>query len=270
MITTPSDVEFYEGMWAKTDWSDGSLRNYLVKKERFFLRHLQGRRGLLLDLGCGGGWKVFARPGEAVGIDLSLASLQEARKVYGQAVRGRLTALPFANESFDLVVSSDVLGHLTLGERGVAIGEIWRVLKRGGVTIHYVEAEGTDPLTHWAKGYEELYQKYFVAPEGHIGLESARATIERFRSAGFAPIREEAAYRGLMYAHRFLQLFDNEYRSRSRLLNLAAGLCHIIASAGPLMMVANLLIAALLEIGDRLLPEAWASGAMVCYAKDQA
>jgi len=73
-----------------------------------------------------------------------------------------------------------------------------------------------------------------------------------------------------MYAHRFLQLFDNEYRSRSRLLNLAAGLCHITVSAGPLMVVANFLIAALLEIGDRLLPEDWASGAMVCYAKDRA
>src|SRR5581483_6081136 len=150
---------FYEGKWASPDRSCGSPRNWLVKKQRFFLRRLAGREGRLLDLGCGGGWAVFARGGETAGVDLSVASLQGARKLYDTVAAAELGALPFPDASFDYVVSSDVLGHVPLAGKDRVWKEIRRVLKPGGRTLHYIEADGGDPLMRFAKSDPALYRR---------------------------------------------------------------------------------------------------------------
>jgi ubiquinone/menaquinone biosynthesis C-methylase UbiE len=41
--------------------------------------------------------------------------------------------LPFADESFDYVVSWNVVFHGTMGDVGRRLAEIWRVLKSGGL-----------------------------------------------------------------------------------------------------------------------------------------
>jgi Methyltransferase domain len=45
---------------------------------------------------------------------------------------GTADALPFSDESFDYVLSWNVIHHGTLGDVGRRLGEIWRVLKPGG------------------------------------------------------------------------------------------------------------------------------------------
>jgi SAM-dependent methyltransferase len=42
-------------------------------------------------------------------------------------------ALPFADESFDYVLSWNVIFHGTMGDVGRRLAEIWRVLKPGGL-----------------------------------------------------------------------------------------------------------------------------------------
>jgi len=42
-------------------------------------------------------------------------------------------ALPFAVESFDFVLSWNVIFHGTMGDVGRRLAEIWRILKRGGL-----------------------------------------------------------------------------------------------------------------------------------------
>jgi tellurite methyltransferase len=42
-------------------------------------------------------------------------------------------ALPFADESFDYVLSWNVIFHGTMGDVGHRLAEIWRVLKPGGL-----------------------------------------------------------------------------------------------------------------------------------------
>lgn len=86
----------------------------------------------VLDAGCGragviGLFKDKARL--TVGLDVDLASLHDNVGLH-QAVLGRLTELPFAAGSFDLVISSWVIEHLR--EPEVAFAEIARVLRRGG------------------------------------------------------------------------------------------------------------------------------------------
>ena len=259
------DAAFYEGRWATPDLSAGSLRNYLVKKERFFLRQLRGRHGRVLDLGCGGGWRLYTRVGPVVGVDLSRGSLRAARALYAEVAQASLTALPFADGAFDFVVSSDVLGHVRQEEKDAVLAEIRRVLRPGGRTMHYVETEGQDPLMRWARRRPDLYQRHIVAPEGHVGMESASRTLARFRRAGFRPLQELAAYRGLLYVGRVVQLFDNEYAALSPGVRALVVTCRALARAKPLELAANLAISGALEVGDRLLPLDWAGGVMVCY-----
>ncbi|MBI2953596.1 MAG: methyltransferase domain-containing protein [Chloroflexi bacterium] len=258
---------FYEGRWAQPDSSAGSLRNRLVKKERFFVNGLRGRRGRILDLGCGGGWRLFATVGHSVGIDISLASLQSARRLYDQVAQARLTAFPFADESFDFVVSSDVLGHIPLTEKDATLSEIYRVLKPGGLTWHYVEADGDDPLMRFAKGYPELYTRHIVEPEGHIGLEPAGSAAARFERAGFRIAGQVPCYRGLTYVGRFVQYFDNGFKERSLFIRLLVLSCKLATIAGPIELAANLGMSFLIELGDRILPERWAGGLLICCEK---
>jgi tellurite methyltransferase len=96
----------------------------------------------VLDLGCGVGRHalLFAERGFVVeAIDGAEAGLDFVRRE--AAARGlRLSlrqanadALPFADASFDYVLSWNVIFHGTLGDVGRRLAEVWRVLKPGGV-----------------------------------------------------------------------------------------------------------------------------------------
>lgn len=263
--SAPDDAAFYEGRWARPDYSAGSLRNLLVRKERFFWRELRGRRGRLLDLGCGGGWRLFTKVGPVTGFDLSLGSLRVARELYRDVVQGSLLALPFGDASFDFVVSSDVLGHVRFADKDSVLAEIRRVLRPGGRTLHYIETEGADPLMSWARRSPDLYQRHVISPEGHVGMETASRTFARFRRAGFRPIREVAAYRGTMYAGRVAQLFDNEYARQSTAVRYLVAVSLALARVPALEAAANVGLTAAMEVGDRVFPLDWAGGVMVCY-----
>ena len=268
MPSTLDDRLFYEGKWSRPDLSAGSLRNYIVRKERFFVRRLSLRRGRVLDLGCGGGWRLYTRAGPVIGVDLSYGSLLSAGRIYAGAALADLSALPFAAGSFDVVVSSDVLGHVPAADKDAVLGEIHRVLKPGGITLHYVEADGDDPLMRFAKRYPELYRRHVIAPEGHVGLEAPAAITARFRRLGFRALAEIPAYRGLTYVRRFVQYFDNEYAGKARAVRLLVGLCKLLARMHLVELASNLLLSLLMEIGDRVLPERWAGGVLVCYEKE--
>jgi 2-polyprenyl-6-hydroxyphenyl methylase/3-demethylubiquinone-9 3-methyltransferase len=96
-----------------------------------------------LDIGCGGGLlaEEFARLGYAVvGVDPSEESLAAARThAAGQGLAieyhcARGEALPFADDSFDLVYCCDVLEHVT--DLQQVIAETARVLRPGGTYFY--------------------------------------------------------------------------------------------------------------------------------------
>jgi len=90
----------------------------------------------VLDLGCGRGGVVelFWRDVKlAAGIDPDEPSLTERRTRGMPVVTGRGEDLPFAGESFDLIVSLWVLEHLRDPE--IVFSEVQRVLRPGG---HFV------------------------------------------------------------------------------------------------------------------------------------
>jgi SAM-dependent methyltransferase len=94
------------------------------------------RRDLrILDAGCGtGGNALFLRRyGAVVGIDLAAEALElGGPRLPGVLARGSVLDIPFADASFDLVTSFDVLYHRAVPDEDRALGETWRVLRRGG------------------------------------------------------------------------------------------------------------------------------------------
>jgi ubiquinone/menaquinone biosynthesis C-methylase UbiE len=100
-----------------------------------------------LDLGCG--HQLFPKwmPGGAedqqtllstcksfVGIDYDLPSLLAYRMLQNK-VRGNIEALPFANESFDLITANVVLEHVK--DPAAMLQEVHRLLKSGGTFLFH-------------------------------------------------------------------------------------------------------------------------------------
>ncbi len=96
----------------------------------------------VLDLGCGvgrhallfaeHGFIVEAIDGAAAGLDFARREAT-ARDLPVNLRQADADALPFANESFDYVLSWNVIFHGTMGDVGRRLAEIWRVLKPGGL-----------------------------------------------------------------------------------------------------------------------------------------
>lgn len=103
-----------------------------------------GRGGdrVILDAGCGTGGNLewlarYAGNGRVVGIDLVSTALEFCRKrTHERLALASATDLPFADESFDLVTSFDVLVQIPgPGADERAMREMFRVLKPGGIAF---------------------------------------------------------------------------------------------------------------------------------------
>ena len=120
------------------------------------------KTGKVLDLGCGPGFfsiPLASADYDIVGIDYSYEMVaratENASRTGVQPVFMRMDAqsMTFADESFDLIVSRDVLWNLEYPEK--AYSEILRVLKPGGKA-----------LISDGNYYLHLYDPDFSRPEG--------------------------------------------------------------------------------------------------------
>ena len=93
--------------------------------------------------------------------------------------------LPVVGQSFDCVVSSHVLGHVPPSHKDQVLGEIHRVLRPGGLSLHVIETDSRCWLMERAKQSPELYQRHLIEQDGHVGLELPSEVVTRFERAGF-------------------------------------------------------------------------------------
>lgn len=97
----------------------------------------------ILEVGCGAGHILASLPaGELYGIDLSTSMVTKAQARLGTRAdirKGDALALPYADNSFDKIICSEVLEHVP--EPGTALREIARVLKPGGIAVVTVPNE---------------------------------------------------------------------------------------------------------------------------------
>jgi len=163
----------------------------------------------VLDLGCGAGMlALLKRKGVTLtGLDLSPeCALASRRNGYDLTCAAELTRLPFRDHSFDYVVSLDVLGHVDFRDKDAVLGEVARVLRPGGVTLHGIEC--TDRRAQ--KSYEEMTEdelRRFVAVDGHVGLEEEQEHAARFRRF-FREVAWEPRYALCLSSEEFVKQHD--------------------------------------------------------------
>lgn len=181
------EAEFYRTKFTSDEVLDAryfrALDRFDIRFARTFWVFDNVRPGSrVLDLGCGAGvLALLKRKGVTLtGCDLSPeCALAALRNGYDMTCSARLTNLPFASESFDYVVSLDVLGHIAFDEKDAVLGEIRRVLRRGGTTLHGIECIDRRAL----KSYDEMTEeelRRFVEIDGHVGLEEEDEHAARF------------------------------------------------------------------------------------------
>jgi len=148
-----------------------------------------------LDAGAGFGRHAFeaARQGatvfaldyaseEVVMTRNTFGAMLEAKEIteqaYGGVLRGDATKLPFADNTFDCVVTSEVLEHIQ--DDVSAISELHRVLKPGG-------SLGVTVPSWWPEKINWMLSDEYHAPKsvgGHVRIYSATELKAKLRSAG--------------------------------------------------------------------------------------
>lgn len=126
-------------------WRDGQRRRLQM------ILDAAGDRvsGKALVNGCGVGMYLEHLGGsiqDIVGLDIELERLQTAKLLDGRVVNGAAEALPFPSESFDLILSHEVLEHVA--DDRVSIREMIRVLRSGGRLVLFCPNRGYPFETH--------------------------------------------------------------------------------------------------------------------------
>jgi ubiquinone/menaquinone biosynthesis C-methylase UbiE len=91
----------------------------------------------LLDVGCGTGWfsrRAIELGADVVALDIGCELLKKVRlKCEADVVAADACALPFVDDSFDIVLASESIEH-TLDPK-LALSELYRVLRPGGTLV---------------------------------------------------------------------------------------------------------------------------------------
>lgn len=148
--------------------------------------------GTMLDLGCGEGRHIFGVMEKfpdlkCIGLDPHIESLDKASEglkflesisnTKTNFLSGSAYSLPFSDDSFDLVVCSEVLEHLH--DYKDAIKEINRVLKPGGQFLASVPAEFPEKIC-WL-----LSEAYQNQPGGHLRIFKKNELIKEIAEHNF-------------------------------------------------------------------------------------
>ena len=118
----------------------------------------------------------------------------------------QLTDLPFADGSFDYVVSLDVFGHIAFDEKDAVLAEIKRVLRPDGVTMHGIETLNRELHGDYASMSEEKLA-HFIGIDGHIGLEVDDEIAARF-GRFFTSVQCEPRYTLCLSVAEFIKQYD--------------------------------------------------------------
>lgn len=162
-----------------------------VLDQRLFIvfQLAQMRPGMrVLDLGCGRG-ELTRHSAEAGaftwGVDLSLEAIRISRETLSRSsqdgifqraglCKARGSSLPFASSSFDRVLLSDILEHLTKEELKGTLREVHRVLSPHGLVVFH-----TFPNKWFYDLFYPLKRVFWDKIRGRAGPPNPRTHYER-------------------------------------------------------------------------------------------
>ncbi len=129
---------FYNEYWSRHR-PYGRFKTARVARIIEYLSEIKKKRigSEILDLGCGDGrsvpiWNVFGR---ATGIDLSAAAVEQAGRNFPglKFVCGDAVHSPFEDNSFDIVISQEVVEHIE--NQTAYVDECHRLLRKDGYLV---------------------------------------------------------------------------------------------------------------------------------------
>jgi ubiquinone/menaquinone biosynthesis C-methylase UbiE len=154
----------------------------------------------VLDVGCGTGktlWLLRQKCDPSV----ELCGLEPSKDMYKQAksylgsqarlVQGVAQELPYPDNSFDWVISTQVLHHLAGVEKKKMLAEMYRVLKPGGTVV---VSDWGRPATPLGRFLDFLWHKHAFVKENASILSPTT-----FRGLGFRNITEEPLQFGIVH-----------------------------------------------------------------------
>ncbi|MGY5133781.1 methyltransferase domain-containing protein [Streptomyces nigrescens] len=150
----------------------------------------------VLDLGCGAGrhaFECYRRGAQVVALDQNGEEIREVAKWFAAmeeageapagasatAMEGDALNLPFPDDSFDVVIISEVMEHIP-DDKGV-LAEMVRVLRPGGRIAVTVPRYGPEKVC-WA-----LSDAYHEVDGGHIRIYRGDELLGKMREAGLEP-----------------------------------------------------------------------------------
>ena len=131
------DTKYAEGFVQYAPW-DAVVIALFRKTPRDRPRH----EVRILEIACGTCSNLLfaARLGfDVTGLDASERAVSKAREFFaaaglpGRVEQGNFTALPYAENAFDMVIDRCGISHTGFDVAEKAVAEVWRVLKPGGV-----------------------------------------------------------------------------------------------------------------------------------------
>jgi ubiquinone/menaquinone biosynthesis C-methylase UbiE len=131
-------AEYFNRIAARyDDWYRTRTGEYVDRTEkRLIFSMMRSRGGRALDLGCGTGnytLELKRRGFDVIGLDASEGMLKVARAKGLHCIEGDAYSLPFADGSFDLVLSVTMFEFIREPER--VLEEVHRVLRPGGEVV---------------------------------------------------------------------------------------------------------------------------------------
>lgn len=184
---TEDQKKYYNSFWSKNT----SIGLHAKCRKEFIISNLArlptSNNPKIIDLGCGRGWLTaeLAKHGNAVGVDLSSTGIKIAKINYPQCHFKQMDIIAEEiKNKYDVVVSSEVIEHLTEDNQKRYVKKIRDILVNNGYLIlttpnaaiaeklvkyDIVKQEDLQPIENWLGNKEmcQLINQYFEIK--HIG-----------------------------------------------------------------------------------------------------
>jgi dolichol-phosphate mannosyltransferase len=156
------------------------LQRYWQRKRHEIILKFVGDADSVLDIGCGSS-RIILDLKNAVGMDILQRKLRWLKPKHERLVRGSTFTLPFKENSFDVVINSEVIEHVPADPK--ILEEMWRVLRPGGTLVL-----GTPDYDRWSwVALEWIYGKVLPGAYAHehITHYTRKGLDETLRANGF-------------------------------------------------------------------------------------